>query len=78
DILGKIVRRPLIRETTALGAAYLAGLAVGFWKDKEEIMDKWNIDNEYTPNLEKETRQKLYKSWRKAVIRAQDWEEHDA
>ncbi len=78
DILGKIVRRPLIRETTALGAAYLAGLAVGFWKDKEEIMDKWNIDNEYTPNLDSETRQKLYKGWRKAVIRAQDWEEHDA
>ncbi|WP_291562360.1 MULTISPECIES: glycerol kinase GlpK [unclassified Clostridium] len=78
DILGKIVRRPLIRETTALGAAYLAGLAVGFWKDKEEIMDKWNIDNEYTPNLDEETRQKLYKSWRKAVIRAQEWEEHDA
>jgi len=78
DILGKIVRRPLIRETTALGAAYLAGLAVGFWKDKEEIMDKWNIDNEYTPNLDEETRQKLYKGWRKAVIRAQDWEEHDA
>ncbi|WP_291580145.1 glycerol kinase GlpK [Clostridium sp. UBA6640] len=78
DILGKIVRRPLIRETTALGAAYLAGLAVGFWKDKEEIMDKWNVDNEYTPNLDDETRQKLYKNWRKAVVRAQEWEEHDA
>lgn len=77
DILGKIVRRPLIRETTALGAAYLAGLAVGFWKDKEEIMDKWNVDNEYTPNLDDETRQKLYKNWRKAVVRAQEWEEHD-
>ena len=58
DILGKIVRRPLIRETTALGAAYLAGLAVGFWKDKEEIMDKWNVDNEYKPNLDIKTREK--------------------
>ncbi|GAA0121020.1 MAG: glycerol kinase GlpK [Clostridium argentinense] len=78
DILGKIVRRPLIRETTALGAAYLAGLAVGFWKDKEEIMDKWNVDNEYKPNLDIKTREKLYANWKKAVARAKEWEEHEA
>ena len=77
DILGKTVRRPLIRETTALGAAYLAGLAVGFWKDKEEIVDKWNIDNEYMADLDEETRTKLYRGWKKAVLRAKDWEEND-
>ena len=60
DILGKIVRRPLIRETTALGS-YLASLAVGFWKDKKKkLWTKWNVDNEYKPNLDIKTREKLY------------------
>lgn len=77
DILGKKVRRPLIRETTALGAAYLAGLAVGFWESKDEIKDKWNIDTEYKCNLDDETAEKLYKGWKKAVVRAKDWEEKD-
>ncbi|MGL4730601.1 MAG: glycerol kinase GlpK [Clostridium sp.] len=77
DILGKKVRRPLIRETTALGAAYLAGLAVGFWESKEEIKDKWNIDNEYVPNLEEKEKDKLYKGWKRAVVRAQEWEEKE-
>ncbi|GAA0116738.1 glycerol kinase GlpK [Clostridium senegalense] len=77
DILGKTVRRPLIRETTALGAAYLAGLAVGFWESKEEIKDKWNIDNEYMPNLSEEEKERLYKGWKRAVVRAMEWEEKE-
>jgi len=75
DILDTKVLRPKITETTALGAAYLAGLAVGFWDDKKEITERWAIDREYRPNLDEETRVKSYKGWKKAVTRAQAWEE---
>lgn len=75
DILGASVRRPEISETTALGAAYLAGLAVGFWKDKEEITKKWRISEEYYPTISEEERAKLYKGWKKAVSRSLAWEE---
>ena len=67
DILGKIVERPEVNETTALGAAYLAGLAVGFWKDKEEISRNWNIDKTFSADMTEETRQKLYEGWTKAI-----------
>lgn len=77
DMLNKPVRRPMIRETTALGAAYLAGLAVGMWKDTEEIKQLWSCDSTYQPNLEDEKRQKLLRGWRKAVSRSLDWAEHD-
>ncbi len=77
DMLNKPVRRPMIRETTALGAAYLAGLAVGMWKDTEEIKQLWSCDSSYQPNLEDEKRQKLLRGWRKAVSRSLDWAEHD-
>src|SRR5699024_1359175 len=67
DMLGVIVERPNIRETTALGAAYLAGLAVGFWESKEEIKKHWKLDKAYRFTLEKETRDELYEGWKKAV-----------
>ena len=75
DITGVEVLRPIITETTALGAAYLAGLAVGFWKSKEEIADRWTVSEKYTPNLDEEKKDKLYKKWKKAVERAKGWEE---
>ena len=58
DILGESVKRPTVLETTALGAAYLAGLAVGFWENKNEIKQKWVLDKEFTPNMSKEERDK--------------------
>ena len=77
DILDKKVQRPMIRETTALGAAYLAGLAVGVWKDKAELKKLWTCDVEYTPNMDREKREKLIKGWKKAVSRSRDWVEHE-
>ncbi len=74
DILNCGIRRPMIRETTALGAAYLAGLSVGFWKDVDEIQGHWRLDKVYTPNMNDETRKKLLENWHKAVKRASDWE----
>jgi len=73
DILGTRVLRPEITETTALGAAYLAGLAVGFWKNKEEISRSWKLDNQYKPVMGDPERKKLYKGWQKAVSRSKDW-----
>ncbi|MEK4907873.1 glycerol kinase GlpK [Niallia sp. FSL M8-0099] len=67
DILNVPVERPVINETTALGAAYLAGLAVGFWKDQKEIAEKWSLDRSYEPKMEEETREGLYAGWKKAV-----------
>ncbi|WP_163469100.1 glycerol kinase GlpK [Fusobacterium sp. IOR10] len=75
DILGKTVRRPTYLETTALGAAYLAGLAVGMWETKEEIREKWVLDREFSPNMDEDIRAKKYKGWKKAVKRAMAWEE---
>ncbi|OLN33873.1 Glycerol kinase [Desulfosporosinus metallidurans] len=75
DILGTRVDRPEIIETTALGAAYLAGLAVGFWTSKEELASRWLLDRRFEPEMEEEKRAKLYKGWLKAVERTKDWEE---
>ena len=75
DITGSEVVRPIITETTALGAAYLAGLAVGFWNSKEEIATKWAISEKYAPKLDEYAKEKLYKGWKKAVERAGAWEE---
>ena len=77
DIVGKKVIRPIITETTALGAAYLAGLAVGYWKDKEEIGKFWFASEEFEPNLEEEKKEAYYKKWKKAVSRVRDWELDD-
>ncbi len=67
DILGSDVERPVVVETTALGAAYLAGLAVGFWKDKNEIAEKWNKDKTFKVQMDKKDSDELYKGWQKAV-----------
>lgn len=77
DIVGKKVIRPIITETTALGAAYLAGLAVGFWKDKDEISKFWYSSEEFNPNLDEEKREKYCKGWKKAVYRSKDWIEEE-
>jgi glycerol kinase len=67
DILNVPVERPVVNETTALGAAYLAGLATGFWSNQEEISNQWAIDSGFQPNLAEEIREELYKGWQKAV-----------
>jgi glycerol kinase len=77
DILGTAVRRPMTLETTALGAAYLAGLAVGFWETKDEITAQWKLDTEFVPNMCEDERAKKYKGWKKAVKRALAWEEEE-
>lgn len=67
DMLGVPVERPMINETTVLGAAYLAGIAVGFWKGQENITKKWQVDCEFIPQMAEEERDKLYDGWKKAV-----------
>ncbi|MGM9923797.1 MAG: glycerol kinase GlpK [Bacillus sp. (in: firmicutes)] len=71
DILGVDVERPVVNETTALGAAYLAGIAVGFWDGQKNVSDKWKLDKEYEPSMESEQQEKLYEGWKKAVKAAQ-------
>ena len=77
DILNKPVRRPAIRETTALGAAYLAGLAAGVWSGLDEIRALRTLDQQYQPNMEEPVRKKLLRGWHKAVGRSLDWAEHE-
>lgn len=71
DMLGVDVERPELSETTALGAAYLAGLATGFWESRDEITERWHLERRFEPELKEETREKLYEGWRKAVKAAQ-------
>ncbi|MBN2474460.1 MAG: glycerol kinase GlpK [Pirellulales bacterium] len=78
DLLGVRVRRPQVAETTALGAAYLAGLAVGYWPDTAEVARNWILDREFQPAMEAPHRDKLRGRWRDALARALDWEEHGA
>jgi glycerol kinase len=75
DVLDVPVIRPKVAETTALGAAYAAGLAVGFWKDYDELRSNWGKDKEWQPAMDTELRKKLYSSWKKAVTRSFDWVE---
>lgn len=75
DILNTKVVRPKIIETTALGAAYLAGLAVGYWKDMDEIQQQWHIDKVFNPYMKEVTRNQLYKGWQRAVKAAKVWAE---
>jgi glycerol kinase len=75
DILGVPVRRPVVAETTALGAAYLAGLAVGYWENAADVARNWALDREFTPALGEPEREALYRGWRKAVVRSLDWEQ---
>ncbi|HLU23817.1 MAG TPA: glycerol kinase GlpK [Bacillaceae bacterium] len=67
DMLNVSVERPTINETTALGAAYLAGLATGFWKDRSEITKNWKMDRSFTPKMDEAVREDLYNGWKKAV-----------
>jgi glycerol kinase len=73
DIMDGTLRRPLIRETTALGAAYLAGLAVGFWNSLEELRSLWQCDRTFEPAMDEQRRQRLLDGWHKAVGRSLDW-----
>ncbi|MCK8825105.1 glycerol kinase GlpK [Fuchsiella alkaliacetigena] len=75
DILATEVERPVVTESTALGAAYLAGLAVGYWQDKEEILSKRRVDRVFKPKMNDSKRKELYAGWQKAVKRAMSWEE---
>lgn len=76
DMLGVSVERPKLTETTALGAAYLAGLSVAFWS-KQQILNHSQLDTVFEPSMEEETRTKLYKGWKKAVRRTMEWEKED-
>ena len=75
DILGVPVVRPLVSETTALGAAYAAGLAVGYWQGQEDLRANWQINETWQPQMNEETRQKLYHDWLKAVEKTFGWVE---
>jgi len=75
DILDRDVIRPIIKETTALGAAYAAGLAVGFYKNLNELREKWGIDHTWKPNMDPAVRERLYSGWKKAVTRSFNWVE---
>lgn len=74
DILGVPVEVPRVSETTALGAAYLAGLATGFWRDRKEIAANWQVAQRYEPQMAEDERSGLFDRWRNAVQRAQEWE----
>jgi glycerol kinase len=73
DILNRNVIRPLTVQTTALGSAYAAGLAVGYYKDLEELRANWGVDHTWNPQMEDAMRERLYKDWKKAVTRSFDW-----
>jgi glycerol kinase len=77
DILGVPVIRPKVAETTALGAAYAAGLAVGFWKNVDDLRANWGKDVAWSPKMDASHREATYKEWKKAVTRTFDWIEHE-
>ena len=73
DVLGVPVSKPVVAETTALGAAYAAGLAVGFWKNTDELRDNWREDKRWEPTTTEEQRAALLSTWQKAVSKTLDW-----
>ena len=73
DIINTVVRRPSCVETTAMGASYLAGLAVGFWKSKEDVIRNWRIDRVFEPHMEEEKRRTELEGWAKAVATTHGW-----
>ena len=75
DVLGVPVIRPTVADTTALGAAYAAGLAVGFWKAVEDLRENWGKDHEWHPAMDAEHRATIYAGWKKAVTRTFNWVE---
>jgi len=74
DLLGVTVQRPVVQETTALGAAYLAGLAVGFWKDRDDVAKNWALDREFIPSQTRTECDTMYARWQNAVQRSLDWD----
>src|SRR5262249_31928101 len=74
DLRGVTVRRPVVAETTALGAAYLAGLAVGYWRDESEVTQNWVLDREFLPSMPVDDRDRRYATWKRAVERSLKWE----
>ena len=77
DITNTTVVRPSIVETTALGAAYLAGLAVGYWNDPEDVKSNWQVDNKFVPQINADERAKRIKGWNRALRAAKAWAEED-
>src|SRR5262249_23701447 len=73
DLLGLPVLRPRVRETTALGAAYLARLAVGLWREPGALRERWQLDRAFRPAMPAAQREALYAGWQRAVARARDW-----
>jgi glycerol kinase len=78
DILGRDVVRPRLQETTALGAAYAAGLAVGFFQNLDDLRSRWSVDRTWRPRMDAGRREKLYAYWKKAVTRSFDWLDDEA
>jgi glycerol kinase len=76
DILGIPVVRPVVTETTALGAAYAAGLAVGYWRGLDELREKWQEGKRWEPAIDADARAALLRTWKKAVTRTFDWAEN--
>ncbi|MBC7292279.1 MAG: glycerol kinase GlpK [Actinotalea sp.] len=77
DILGVPVIRPKVAETTALGAAYAAGIAVGFWQGEQDVIDNWAEDKRWEPSMDADHRDKMYRNWKKAVTKTFDWVDAD-
>ncbi len=77
DILDVDVVRPKVAETTALGAAYAAGLAVGYWADEDDLRQNWGEDKRWTPQMDSDAREKTYRNWKKAVTKTLDWVDED-
>jgi glycerol kinase len=77
DLLDVEVIRPVVAETTALGAAYAAGLAVGYWESEDDIRSNWAKDKSWTPSMDSAERERLYAGWQKAVTRTLDWVDAD-
>jgi glycerol kinase len=77
DILGVPVIRPVVAETTALGAAYAAGLAVGFWESEDDIRTNWAQDKQWDPSMEPAVRDRQFRNWKKAVTKTFDWVDAD-
>jgi glycerol kinase len=73
DLVGVPVQRPAVTETTALGAAYLAGLAVDYWSGLDEVAAQWQVDAEFLPAMSADQRNALYAGWQRAVERARNW-----
>ena len=78
DVLGCEVKRPQCIETTSLGAAYLAGLATGYWESKEDVLENWQVERSFTPRMEEAQKTKLLRGWKKAVRCVRGWAKDEA